>query len=144
MACKMWKIPALNSEISSWRLVEKFHVSAFPMCYYLYNWIGEHEITKLKKKFCFESTKRGRKNKYKKTWMKWNDTKWTIWYFQQCACVKAIYFAPEVATTYRMKNNKSSTRGLNLEMSVLARALAQLLNMLYISKHLSVPHGEDI
>ena len=40
--------------------------------------------------------------------------------------------------------NKSSTRGLGLEMSVLARARAQLLNMLYISAHLSVPHGENI
>ena len=43
-----------------------------------------------------------------------------------------------------MKNNKSSTRGLPLEMSVLARARAQFLNMLYISTHLSVPHGENI
>ena len=50
MACKMWKITALTLEISSRRLVEKFHISAFPMYYSLYNWIGEHEITKLKKK----------------------------------------------------------------------------------------------
>ena len=56
----------------------------------------------------------------------------------------AIYFAPVVTTTYRMKNNKSSTRGLSLEMGVLARARAQLLNMLHISAHLSVPHGENI
>ena len=27
---------------------EKIHISAFPMYYSLYNWIGEHEITKLK------------------------------------------------------------------------------------------------
>ena len=40
---------------------------------------------------------------------------------------------------YRIKNNKSSARGLNLEMSVLAGARAQLLNMLYMSTHLSVP-----
>ena len=40
--------------------------------------------------------------------------------------------------------NKSSTRGLNLEMSVLARAPAQLLKMLYISTRLSVPHGENV
>ena len=33
---------------SSWRLVEKFHISAFPTYYSLYNWTGEHEITKLK------------------------------------------------------------------------------------------------
>ena len=43
-----------------------------------------------------------------------------------------------------MENNKSSTRGLSLEMSVLPRARAQLLNMLYINTHLSVPHGENI
>ena len=74
--------------------------------------------------------------------MKWNDTKWTTGYFQ-CACVNIIYFAPVVTTKYRMKN-KSSTWGLSLEISVLARARAQLLNMLYISTHLSVPHGENI
>ena len=51
--------------------------------------------------------------------MKWNDTKWTTGYFQQCACVNTIYFAPVVTTKYRMKN-KSSTRGLSLEKSVLA------------------------
>ena len=45
-------------------------------------------------------------------------TKWTIWYFQKCACVNASYFAPVVTTTSRMKNNRSSTRGLRLEMSV--------------------------
>ena len=55
-----------------------------------------------------------------------------------------IYFAPVVTTTYLMKNNKSSKRGLSLEMSVLAWAHAQLLNMVYISTHLSVPHGENI
>ena len=43
-----------------------------------------------------------------------------------------------------MKNSKRSTRRLSLEMSVLARARAQLLNMLYVSAHLSVPHGENI
>ena len=106
MACKMWKITALTWEISSWRLVEKFHISAFPMYYSLYNWIGEHEITKLKKKYLLRIQKKGHKNKHKKTWMKWNDTKWTIWYFQQCACVNAIYFAPVVTRTYRMKSKQ--------------------------------------
>ena len=59
------------------------------MCYSLYNWIGEHEITKLK---------------------------------------KYIYLL----------------RIQILEMSVLARARAQLLKVLYIFTHLSVPHGENI
>ena len=45
-----WKITALTWEISSWRLVEKFYISAFPVYYSLFNWIGEHQITKLKKK----------------------------------------------------------------------------------------------
>ena len=44
MACKMWKITAVTWEISSWRLVEKFHISAFPMYYSLCKvcplWIG--------------------------------------------------------------------------------------------------------
>ena len=30
-------------------LRKKFHISAFPMRYSLYNWIGEQEISKLKK-----------------------------------------------------------------------------------------------
>ena len=48
-------------------LREKFHISASPMCYSLYNWIGEHEITKLKKNIGFESREKGHKNKHKKT-----------------------------------------------------------------------------
>ena len=43
-----------------------------------------------------------------------------------------------------MKNNDSLTRGLNLELSVLVRARAQLINMHYINTHLSVPHGPNI
>ena len=34
--------------------------------------------------------------------------------------------------------------GPSFEMCVLARARAQLLNMLHISTHLSAPHGENI
>ena len=37
---------------------KKFHIFAFPMYYSLCNWIGEHEITKLKKYICFESRKK--------------------------------------------------------------------------------------
>ena len=51
---------------------------------------------------------------------------------------KGVY---ETTTMYRMKN-KSSTRGLSLNMSVLARARAQL-QLLYDRTHLSVPHGEN-
>ena len=142
MACKMWKITALTWEISSWKLVEKFHISAFLVYYSLYNWIGEHEILKLKKYICFEPRKEETKTSTKRH--EWNGMiKWTIWYFQQCACVNAIYFEPVVTTMYRMKNNESSTRCLSLEMSVLARARAQLLNMLHISTHLAY-HMEKI
>ena len=111
-----------------------------PLC----NSIEEHEITKQKEKIFGSNPGKGHKNKHKKTRRKWNDTKCTIWCFPQCPCVNAIYFAPVVTTTYRMKNNKSSTRGLCLEMSVFDRARAQMLNMLYISTHQSVPHGGNI
>ena len=58
--------------------------------------------------------KKGHENKHKKTSMKWNDSKWTIKYFQKCACANAIYFAPVVTTTYRMRKqelNKGSEPG---------------------------------
>ena len=55
-----------------------------------------------------------------------------------------MYFAPVVTTTYRMKNNKGSARGLSLEISVPARMPAQLSNMLYINAHLSVPHEKNM
>ena len=42
-----------------------------------------------------------------------------------------------------MKNNNREG-DLNLEMSVVARARAQLSNMLYNSTHRSVPHGGNI
>ena len=42
--------------------------------YSLYNWIGEHEITKLKK-YLPQIHKKGHKNKRRKTGMKWNDIK---------------------------------------------------------------------
>ena len=53
MAWKMWKITALTWEISSWRLHgRKIPYLRFPheLYYFLYNWIGDHEITKLQKK----------------------------------------------------------------------------------------------
>ena len=70
IACKIWKITALTWERSSWKLVEKFHISAFPMYYSRYIWIGEHEITKLKKQICFESRKKDTKTSKKKH--EWN------------------------------------------------------------------------
>ena len=96
---------------------------------------------KTKKVYLLRIQKKGHKNKHKKTWIKRNDTKWTIWYFQQCACVNVISFASVVTTMHCLKNNQSSkmwSKPWN------ARARAQLLNMLYNSPRLSVPHGENI
>ena len=68
------KITALTWEISSWRLVEKFDISAFPMYYSLYNWIREHEITKLKKKHLLwmqkKDTKTSKKHMNEMEWHK--------------------------------------------------------------------------
>ena len=106
MACKMWKITALTWEISSCRLVEKFHVFAFPIS--LYNWIGEHEITKhIKNIYLLRIQKKGHKNKHKMTRIKTKDTKRTIWYFQQCACVNTIYFASVVTTRTVWKTTRA-------------------------------------
>ena len=143
MACKMWKITALTWEISSWRLAEKFHISAFYVLFSILLDCGAWNY-KIKKKCLLRIQKKGHKNKHKKTWMKCNGTKWTIWYFQQFAGVNGMYFAPVVTKTYCMKNNKGPTRCLSLEISGLARERAQLLNMLHINTHLSVPHGENI
>ena len=57
MACKMWKITAPAWEISSWRLEEQFHISAFPMYYSLYNWIRRAWSYKTKKKNLLRSQK---------------------------------------------------------------------------------------
>ena len=79
MACKMWKITALTWEISSWRLVEKFHISAFPMYYSLYNWIREHGITKPKKKnTCFESRKKDTQAQKDINGMEWHKMDYLI------------------------------------------------------------------
>ena len=103
MAGKLWKITELTWVISSWRLVEKVHNSAFHILFSIYNWIGEHEITKLpQKKLCssFELRKMTQKQAQKDMSEKeWQTKKWTIWYFQQCACANAIYFAPVVTTS---------------------------------------------
>ena len=69
MACKMWKITALSWDISSCRLVEKFHFSAFPTYYSLYIcWRAWNYKTQ--KIYLLRIQKKGHKNKHKKTWMK--------------------------------------------------------------------------
>ena len=53
----------------------KIHISVFPMYYSLFNWIGEHKITKLKMIYLLRiQKKKGHKNKQKKTCIKWNGT----------------------------------------------------------------------
>ena len=135
LACKMRKITALTWETSSWRLVEKFHISAFPM-YSLYNWIGEHEITKLKKNiFASNPEKRTQKQIQK-------DMNYMEWHKMDYLIFSAMRMR-HLICTIPYENNKDSTRGVSLETSVFARARAQLSKMLYISTHLSVPHGEN-
>ena len=43
----------------------KFRISSFPMYYSLYNWIGEHEITKLKEIFTSDPEKKDTKTSTK-------------------------------------------------------------------------------
>ena len=61
----------LENHCGHLRPVEKiFHISAFPLYYSLYNWIREHESTKLKKKKMLgiqKKKKKTLKNKHKKT-----------------------------------------------------------------------------
>ena len=77
--CKMWKITALIWEISSWRLVEKFHISAFHMYYSQFNWIGEHEITNPKKIFASNPGRRTQKQAQKNmSEMEWHKMDYVI------------------------------------------------------------------
>ena len=73
VAWKMWKITALTWEISSWRLVEKFHISALPMtCIILYI-IGleSMKVQNYKKNNFFESRKKDTKTTTKRH--EWNE-----------------------------------------------------------------------
>ena len=92
MASKMRKITALTWEISNWRLVEKFHMSAFPMCYSVYNWIGEHEITKLKEKiFASNPEKRTQKQAQKDmNEMEWHKMDYSI-FLAMLVCKRHLF-----------------------------------------------------
>ena len=95
-----------------------------------------------KKNICFESRKRTQKQAQKDMdGMEWHKIEYLI---LSAMRMRKRHLICTSSHYNRMKNNKSSTRGLSLEMSVLARARAKLLNMLYISTHMSVPHGEII
>ena len=71
MSCNMCKITARTWEISSWRLIEKFIISAFPMYYSLSSCIEDHEITKLKKNiFALNPQKQAQKDMNEMEWHK--------------------------------------------------------------------------
>ena len=131
MAYKMWKIPALTCEISSWRQVEKSPLSP---CIILYVIGLESMKLQNEKKDCFESRKKDTKTSTKRH--EWNGMTQNL-IFSAMSLRKRHLFCTS-------SHHKSSTRGLSLEMIVLARARAQLLNMLCRSTHQSVPHGENV
>ena len=84
-------------------------------------WIGEHEITKLKKYICFSASNPEKKRTQKQVQkdmnqMEWHNMDYLI--FSAMRIRKPIYFARLVTTTYCVKNNQSSTRCLRLEMSL--------------------------
>ena len=135
---------ALTLEVSSGRLVEKFPISAFPMYYFLYNWIGEHEITK--KKHLLRIQKNGHKKKHKKRCMnEMKRHKMDYLIFSAMRMRKRHLFWTSshhnVPYAKQQELNKGSEPWNECSFS---RARAQLLNMPYISTHLSVPHGENI
>ena len=66
MACKMWKITAHTWEISSWRLVEKFHISPFP-CIILYIIGLEKYLLRIQKK---KTQKQAQKDMNEMEWHK--------------------------------------------------------------------------
>ena len=70
MACKMWKITALTWEISSWRLVEKFHISAFYVLFSILLDCGAWNYKTKEKNVCFESRKKDTKTSTKRH--EWN------------------------------------------------------------------------
>ena len=73
--------------------------------------------------------------------MKWNDTKWTILIFATMRMRKRHLFC--TSSHHNVPYEKQQKLNKGSELSVLVRARAQLLNMLYISTHLSLPHGEN-
>ena len=88
---------------------------------------------------CFESRKRTKKQAQndinKIEWLKMHH----LIFFSQCACLDG-------SSHHNGPYEKQSEIGQSLiiELNVLVRARAQLLNMLYISTHLSVPLGGNI
>ena len=64
--------------------------------------------------------------------MNWNDTKWTIWNFQKCACVNSIFFCTSSHHNVPYEKQQELNRG----SEPWNRARAQLLQMLYWAYHM--------
>ena len=133
MACKTENHCAHFRDIE-FKTGKKNSISPLSPCIILYNWIGEHEITKLKQNICFECRKKDAKTSTKRHGMTQNAL---LMFSVNLFCTSSHPNVP-------YEKQKELNKGLSLEMSVLARARAQLLNTLYISTHLSVPHGQNI
>ena len=114
------------------------------MYYFLYNWIEEHEITKLKNMYiCFESGKKTKKEAQKDmNEMQWHKMDYLIFSAMRMRKHHLVCTSGHHNVPY--EKQQELNKGLSLEMSALARASAQLLNMLYISTNLGLPHGENI
>ena len=56
MACENHCAHLRDLELEADRKI--FHISTFPVYYSLYNWIGEHEITKIKEKIFASNPKK--------------------------------------------------------------------------------------
>ena len=151
MACKMWKITALTWEISSGRLVEKFHIFAFPMYYSLHNWIGDHEITRLKKKVIFASNPEKKETKTSTKKHEWNGMTHNglfFWYFLSEMRMRKHHLYNHRYDQYSPQRTVGKTGAQQgvwaLKWVSFAGARALLLNLLNISTHLILPHGENI
>ena len=68
----------------------------------------------------------------------------TFFVFSAMRMCKHYLFCTSLHHHILYEKQQDLNEGLSLEMSVLARARAQLLNMLYINTHPSVPQGENI
>ena len=105
-----------GDQISSWRLVKKFHICAFPMYYSLYNWIGEHKIAKLKKTFPSKPGKRTQKQAQKYVnEIEWHKMDYLI--FSAMRMRKRHLFCTSRHHNAPYEKQQEVTRGLNHEMS---------------------------
>ena len=137
MACKMWKITALIWER---RLVEKFHISAFPMYYFLYNWIGEHEITRLKKIYLLRIQKK--RHKIKNNEMERHKMDYFI--FSEMCMRKSHLFCTNSHRNVPYEKQQELNKGSEPWNKCSCYSACAIIYMLYISTYLSIPHGENI